>query len=111
MKNIIIAITIILSLAIGGQLAMAEGSARHSSQALNHSVQASAHSVAGAAKFTSAAIAVPLLAIGGVGTISGHAGKALFEDSNKEFGSPLSISDETVTAGPTPDRAVYQQVQ
>ena len=108
MKKIVLSISMIASLLLAGQNAMAEGSVRHSGQALTHSVQASAHSVGAAAKLTSAAVALPLVAVGAVGHVSGEAGKALLEEANSDFNTPLTVSDETVTAGPAPDQAVYQ---
>ena len=108
MKKIILSISMIASLLLAGQTAMAEGSIRHSGQALTHSVQASAHSVGAAAKLTSAAVAIPLIAVGAVGQVSGEAGKVLLDEANGDFDKPLTVSDETVTAGPAPDQAVYQ---
>ena len=108
MKRIILSISTIASLFLAGQAALAEGSVRHSGQALTHSVQASAHSVGAAAKLTSAAVALPLVAVGAVGHVSGEAGKALLDEANSDFKTPLTVSDETVTAGPAPDQAVYQ---
>lgn len=108
MKNLILSISMIAGLLMAGQTAMAEGSVSHSAQALNHSVQASAHSVGAAAKLTSAAVAMPLVAVGAVGHVSGEAGKALLDEANSDFDTPLTVSDETVTAGPAPDQAIYQ---
>ena len=108
MKKTVLSISMVASLLLAGQTAMAEGSVRHSAQALNHSLQASAHSVGAAAKLTSAAVAMPLIAVGAVGHVSGEAGKALLDEANSDFNTPLTVSDETVTAGPAPDQAVYQ---
>ncbi|NWF36982.1 hypothetical protein [Mariprofundus sp. KV] len=88
------------------QQAMAQGSAQHSGKAVGHSALAAGHSAVGSAKLTSAAVAVPLVAVGAVGAVSAQAGNALLKAANKPIGEPLEISDEAITVGPSPDRAI-----
>jgi len=89
-----------------GQQAMAQGSAQHSGQAVGHSALAAGHSAVGSAKLTSVALAVPLVVVGAVGAASAEAGKSLIKAANKPIGEPLEVSDETLTVGPSPDRAI-----
>jgi len=89
-----------------GQQAMAQGSTQHSGQAVGHSALAIGHGAVGSAKLTSAAVAVPLLAVGAVGAASTEMGKGLMKAANKPIGEPLEVSDETLTVGPSPDRAI-----
>ncbi|WP_081441953.1 hypothetical protein [Mariprofundus ferrooxydans] len=100
-------ISMVLAVMAGGQQAMAQGSVRHSGQALNHSVQASGHAVVAGAQLTSAAIAIPMVAAGAVGAASTQSGAALLKQADSDFDRPLSISEETVTAGPAPSEALY----
>ena len=72
-----------------------------------HSAQAVGHGVVGSAKLTSAAVAVPLVAVGAVGAVSSKAGNSLMEEANKPIGAPLEITDEALTVGPSPDQAIH----
>ena len=108
MKKIVLTISMILGVMLSSQQALAQGSVKHSAQALNLSAQASGHTVIAGAKLSSAVVAVPLLAVGAVGAVSSEAGKAFLKESSSDFNKPLTISDESVTAGPSPDAAVNQ---
>lgn len=108
MKKYFLTISAILSLMLLSQPAMAQGSVNHSVQSLKYSAQASGHTVIAGAKLSSAVVAVPLLTVGAIGAVSSEAGKAFLESSSADFNRPLNISDESVTAGPTPDNAVNQ---
>jgi len=89
------------------QAAYAQGSSgQHFSEAIGHSVQAAGHSVVGSAKLVSGTIAVPLIVIGGVGKVSQSAGEELWDIANQPIGTPLPISEETVSAGPAPNIAI-----
>jgi hypothetical protein len=105
--------------------------ATHSGQAIKESVQASGHASAAAGhaigasgQVTSAAVAVPVAASGvadgsvaagamAVGASAGVAGSAatstaagLVKSATAPIGTPLEVSDETVTVGPPPDKAL-----
>lgn len=108
MKKYILIIPAIISLMLMSQPVMAQGSVNHSAQAIKSSAQASGHTVIAGSKLSSAVVAVPLLAVGAVGAISSDAGKAFLESSAADFNKPLTIADESVTAGPSPDAAVNQ---
>lgn len=88
--------------------AQAGGSAQHASQAIGHSTEAVGHSVAGTAKMASGVVAVPLIATGASGQASQQAGESLWHIANEPIGTPLPVSDETVTAGPSPARAINE---
>lgn len=105
-KKMVIVSAMLVSLFFSQQ-AMAQGSAQHSGQAVGHSALAAGHSAVGTAKLTSAAVAIPLVAVGAVGAVSAEMGKGLMKAANKPIGEPLEISDETLTVGPSPDRAVH----
>jgi hypothetical protein len=99
-------------IALGGataaQPAQAQGSMQNLSQAMEHSALASAHAVAGSAQLVSGVVAVPLLVVGSVGAASQQAGEALWEVANSPIGTPLPISEHTVTVGPSPDKAIQE---
>jgi len=104
-KKMIIVSAMVVSM-LFGQQAMAQGSTQHSGQAVGHSALAVGHGAVGSAKLTSAAVAVPLIAVGAVGAVSAEMGKGLIKVANKPIGQPLEISDEVLTVGPSPDRAI-----
>lgn len=106
MKKTLMTISMIVGVMFMSGQAMAAGSMQHASQAAGHSGQAIGHSVVAGAQLTSAAIAVPLVVVGAVGTASGEVGKSLLEAA--EIGEPLTVSDETVTVGPNPGQALNQ---
>jgi len=89
--------------------AMAQGSARHSAQASQHASAAIGHGVVASAQLASGAIAVPLGMVAAVGEVSGDASEALWKEATGEIGGPLPVSDETFTAGPPPDQALWGQ--
>jgi len=106
MKNNMVIISAMVISMFFSQQAMAQGSIQHSGQAIGHSALAAGHSAAGSAKLTSAAVAVPLMVVGAVGAVSADAGKSLIKAANKPIGEPLEVSDEILTVGPSPDRAM-----
>jgi hypothetical protein len=102
--------TLILTGLVAAQPAQAQagGSVQHASQAIGHSAKAVGHSVVGTAKLASGVVAVPLIAIGASGQASQQAGESLWDIANEPIGTPLPVSDETVTAGPSPARAINE---
>lgn len=108
MRKLILMMTTMYSLMLFSPQAMAQGSVKHSTQALNYSAQASGHSVVAGARLSAAVVAVPLLTVGAIGAASSEIGGELMDGASSEFTKPLKISDESVTAGPSPDRAVQQ---
>jgi len=107
MKNKMVIISAMLVSMFFSQQAMAQGSTQHSGQSMGHSAIAAGHSVVGAAKLTSAAVALPLVIVGSVGAVSAYMGNSLMKAANKPIGEPLEISDEALTVGPSPDRAIH----
>lgn len=95
------AITVMLSMP-----AEAGGSAQHLSNALAHSMEALAQSTVAGLKLVSGAVAVPLMIGGEIGKVSGQVGDELWEEANRPIGDPLIITDDIVTAGPTPAEAM-----
>lgn len=88
----------------------------HSGRAVTHSVQASVHSAeavahvsAGAVQVTSGVVAIPLYVIGSVGAASTHVADELMKVATTPVGEPLEITDETVTAGPPPDKVLANE--
>ena len=110
MKTNIAIISITLLAASVTQTACAATSgSQNLSKGIEHSVQAVGYSVAGSAQLASGAIAVPLIAIGSVGELSKAAGTDLMRTANTPIGTPLPVSDETVSAGPAPDKALRKE--
>lgn len=94
----------------------AQGSVNHLSAAAGHSSEALAHGVVGTAKLASGVVAVPLLVVGAVGAASTQTGAALMDEAagtrdgvaHAQMGEPLPITDETITAGPSPAQALRE---
>lgn len=105
-KTLIIATALLNTIVI--QPAHAQGSAQHVSQAVVHSTQAVGHSVAGGATLVSGVVAVPLIAVGASGQASQQTGEALWDIANQPIGTALPVSDETITAGPSPSLAIKE---
>ena len=84
--------------------ATAGGSAEASARALEHSMQAIGYSIQGGMKLVSGAAALPLMAVGEIGRVSGEGGRELWDEANAPpvFSAPLPVTDEIVTAGPYP---------
>ena len=83
----------------------AGGGAQHFSDALNHSSQAVAHSTAAGFKFVSGAVAIPLMVGGEIGKAGGDIGEALWDEAN----TPLPISEDIITTGPSPAEAMEKE--
>lgn len=81
--------------------AMATGSESHSGQAIIHSGQASGHGAISGAQVVSGIAAVPLVSAGAAGSAATTSANALIQ---AEPGTPLDVSDEVITAGPSPDQ-------
>lgn len=87
------------------------GRAVHESgKAAAHSSAAAAHAVVGAGQVTSAASAVPLYVVGAVGAASTEIADELMEAATAPAGTPLEISEESVTAGPAPNLALKERI-
>ena len=79
---------------------------KHTGAASSHASRSAAHSIAASGQVVSGVIAVPLMSAGVVGAASAQAGEALWDGATAPAHGPLEISDETVTAGPAPDKAM-----
>jgi len=107
MKNKMVIVSAMVVSMFFGQQAMAQGVAQHLGQSVAHSAKAVGHGVIGSAKLTSAAVAIPLVAVGAVGAVSSEVGTSLMDEANKPIGTPLEVSDEAITVGPSPDQAIH----
>ena len=83
-------------------LSHAFGSTNNSSQAVTHSAAAAVHLSAAGIQTASAIVAIPLLSIGAIGSVSLAAGTSLLEISDKEF----EIDSESFSILPAPDEAL-----
>ncbi len=111
MKNfdvLSITLTIILALSFN-----AFGADTHSGQAIQNTTKAGSHGSASAGhaigasgQATSAAAAVPLAVGGSAGAASNKIAKDLINAATAPIGTPLVITDETITVGPPPDEAL-----
>lgn len=78
-------------------------------QVSTHASASVAHATVGTAQLTSAASAAPLYVIGAAGAISTAIADGLIEAATVPAGTPLAVSDECVTAGPPPDKALERK--
>ena len=89
----------------------AEEAVKKSAQASGNASASAAHSIAASGQVTSAAIAVPLKAVGAVGAASAQAGDGLSKAASAPIGTPLQVTDEAITAGPLPSEAMKPKKQ
>ena len=99
--------TIVVALVVSSGV-QAGGSAEASARALEHSMQALAYSVEGGLKLASGAAALPLMAAGEIGRVSGQVGQELMDEANAPPHGALPVTDEVITAGPQPDEQLQQ---
>lgn len=76
------------------------GASQNASAASKHSALAASHGTVASAKLGSAVIAIPLVVVGAIGTVSLQAGNSLMENAIST--TPLEITDKTITAAPSP---------
>ncbi|WP_300463825.1 hypothetical protein [Desulfobacula sp.] len=111
MKKIkILIISGVLVLAING---IAFSGDTHSGKAIeqagkagSHGSASAAHAIVGSGQVTSAASAVPLSVAGSVGAVSTEVANELMDAATAPIGTPLEITDESVTAGPPPNEVL-----
>jgi len=82
----------------------------HAANASGHSVMSGLHALAASGQVTLQVSAVPLLTSAALGAVAGTVGEALIKAADAPIGTPLPISDETVSAGPPPDQAIGEQL-
>ncbi len=106
------ALTVVLSLNVGA------ASNNHSVQAVaesgetaSHGSASLAHGIIASGQVASAVSAVPLAIGGSAGNASAEISKDLMEAANAPIGTPLEITDETVTVGPRPNEALSTKEQ
>lgn len=114
-KMMILAIICIVTLALNGNLLAGDthsGEAvKQGSKAASHGSASAAHAIVGSGQVTSAASAVPLSVAGSAGAVSTEIAKDLMEAATAPIGSPLEITDESVTAGPPPNEVLKTNTQ
>lgn len=82
---------------------------RESGLASVHASQAMVSGLVASGQAVSVATATPLALSGAVGTASGEAAKALMGAATAPIGTPLTVTEETYTAGIRPDEALQKQ--
>jgi hypothetical protein len=107
MKKLSLKTSILIGLLHVSGSAMAEGSIQHFGQSSQHVAQSATHSargvgnsVVGVTKLVSGVVAVPFKGLGAVGSLSETVGDFLWKNASGQ--SELTVSEETVTAGPAP---------
>ena len=109
MKNTIIKTVGFTAILLASNTAFAAGSLQHLSEASVNSAQAIGHSSVAGVKIISGIAAIPLTVAGEIGHVSGEAGEILWDEANKPIGEPLEITDEVITAGPSPKDVIQSQ--
>ncbi|MBF0572359.1 MAG: hypothetical protein HQK69_01165 [Desulfamplus sp.] len=71
-----------------------------------HASNSAAHAIISTGKVTSAASAIPLSIGGAAGAVSSEIANDLMDAATAPAGTPLEISDESVSVGPPPDEAL-----
>lgn len=99
----------VLTLAAAGSCLAETYSGRavaESGRAASHAGNSVANGLAASGQATSAAAAVPLAVAGSIGIVCNEMANGLMEAATAPAGSPLPLTDETVTAGAPPDEAL-----
>jgi len=122
MKRLTLAILFSLTAITTG--VQAEGSTYHSGQASKHTALAISEGAASTAKVASAAVAVPVVIVGGASLVAGsvlvEAGDSLANsaaNSSKHHHThvhkktTLIITEKTITADPAPDKVIVIQTE
>lgn len=107
----IVVCSLLGSTAYAAESTHAEEAVKKSAQASGNASASAAHSIAASGQVTSAAIAVPLKAVGAVGAASAQAGDGLSKAASAPIGTPLQVTDEAITAGPLPSEAMKPKKQ
>ena len=91
-----------------GQTAQSGAASAEASAASGHASKSAAHAIAASGRVTSAASAVPFAILGVSGAVSAKMAQDLNNAASRPVGAPLEITEETVTAGPPPDKALQK---
>ncbi|MEH0021631.1 MAG: hypothetical protein V6Z89_18390 [Desulfobacter sp.] len=78
----------------------------HGSQAASHASGSAAHAISASGQAVSGAASVPFMVSGAAGASSAQIGEDLHNAASEPIGTPLEITDETITIGPPPDQAL-----
>ncbi len=105
MKRKILAISLISTVAFATPV-FAAGSGEHASGSVRHSGMAVSHAGASGVKLVAGVVAVPFKALGAIGNLSGQAGDSMLDFATGDNEQGLEISEESVTAGPSPKQAM-----
>ena len=110
MRTFIIAllITVILSVNANAGDTHSGRAVKEAGKTSSHASASTAHAVVGSGQVTSAALTVPLFVSGATGAVSTIIATDLMEAATTPPGTPLAITDETVTAGPSPAAALRE---
>lgn len=88
------------------QVSANSGASNNVSAAGKHSALAASHAIKASAQIASVAVAVPLLVVGAIGTVSLEAGTALINKA--VMNEPLEITSKTITIAPSPQQVMMQ---
>lgn len=86
------------------QVSANSGASNNMSTASKHSALAASHATKASVQVAGAVIAMPLLVVGAIGTVSLEAGTALMEKA--VMSEPLEITSKTITVAPSPQEAM-----
>jgi hypothetical protein len=111
-KSLTIALLVTLSLSVNS-FAGDTHSGRafvEAGKASSHASASAGHSVAGAAQVASTVLAVPLFVSGALGGLSNDIAIDLMDFATAPIGTPLEITDESMTVGPAPNHALKENI-
>lgn len=86
MKSTILSLLLAIPLTLTSSMASAAGPFQHSLKASQHTAQAIAQTSIAGVKVVTGVVALPLMAVGEVGQLSGKAGGALWDSANEPIG-------------------------
>jgi len=78
-----------------------------SGKASYHASNSVSHALVASGQVVSAASAVPFAIVGSVGAVSNEIANDLIDAATAPSGMPLEITDQNVTVGPSPGKALY----
>ncbi len=109
-KNIILSSVVCFSLAFSFNCLAADShmgrALKESGKASGHASKGAGHAIVSTGQVASGVSAVPLAVAGSAGAVSNEIAKDLLKAATAPPGTPLEVTDETVSAGPAPDKAM-----
>lgn len=106
---LIVGVALVLANSVTSQGGELPKALTYSGQAIANSAQGVSSGLLASGQLVSGVVAVPLLISGSVGQVSNAAGTDLWNAAVTPIGTPLAVTDESITVGPPPDATLSKK--